>query len=143
MASSLLRAEEGLPRGVQGAADPRFSNVIRIFAGLSPGRRFGGGALAVYIDGKPVVDVWTGWSDRDGTTPWTANTGAMVFSATKGVAATVVHRLVDRGLLDYDTPSPTTGPSSVPTANRTSRFATCFGTGRACRTCGGSPKRTC
>jgi CubicO group peptidase (beta-lactamase class C family) len=27
----------------------------------------------------------------------------MVFSATKGVAATVVHRLVDRGLLDYDT----------------------------------------
>ena len=28
----------------------------------------------------------------------------MVFSATKGVAATVVHRLVDRGLLDYDTP---------------------------------------
>lgn len=101
---SLLRAEEGLPRGVQGAADPRFANVIRIFAGLFPGRRFGGGALAVYIDGKPVVDVWMGWSDRDGTVGWTANTAAMVFSATKGVAATVVHRLVDRGLLDYDTP---------------------------------------
>jgi CubicO group peptidase (beta-lactamase class C family) len=89
---------------VQGAADPRFGNVVRIFAGLFPGRRFGGGSLVVYIDGKPVVDVWTGWSDRDGTTPWTANTGAMVFSATKGVAATVVHRLVDRGLLNYDTP---------------------------------------
>ena len=102
--SSLLRAEEGLPRGVQGAADPRFANVIRIFAGLFPGRRFGGGSLVVYIDGKPVVDVWTGWSDRDGNAPWTANTGAMVFSATKGLAATVVHRLVDRGLLDYDTP---------------------------------------
>ena len=28
----------------------------------------------------------------------------MVFSATKGIAATVVHRLVDRGLLDYDAP---------------------------------------
>ena len=102
--SSLLRAEEGLTRGVQGAADPRFANVIRIFAGLFPGRRFGGGALVVYIDGKPVVDVWTGWSDRDGKVPWAANTGAMVFSATKGMAATVVHRLVDRGLLDYDTP---------------------------------------
>ncbi|RDH77500.1 class A beta-lactamase-related serine hydrolase [Mycolicibacterium moriokaense] len=102
--SSLLRAEEGLPRGVQGAADPRFANVARIFAGLFPGRRFGGGSLVVYIDGKPVVDVWTGWSDRAGETPWAANTGAMVFSATKGVAATVVHRLVDRGLLDYDTP---------------------------------------
>ena len=102
--SSLLRAEEGLPRGVQGAGDPRFANVIRIFAGLFPGRRFGGGALSVYIDGKPVVDVWTGWSDRSGELPWAANTGAMVFSATKGMAATVVHRLVDRGLLSYDTP---------------------------------------
>lgn len=101
---SLLRPKEGLPRGVQGAADPRFGNVIRIFASLFPGRRFGGGALVVYIDGKPVVDVWTGWSDRAGEVLWTANTGAMVFSATKGVAATVVHRLVDRGLLDYDTP---------------------------------------
>ena len=104
MTASLLRPENGLPRGVQGAADPRFANVLRIFAGLFPGRRFGGGALAVYIDGKPVVDVWTGWSDRAGTAAWAANTGAMVFSATKGVAATVVHRLVDRGLLDYDTP---------------------------------------
>ena len=64
----------------------------------------GGGALAVYIDGKPVVDVWTGWSDRAGEQPWTADTGAMVFSATKGMAATVIHRLVDRGLLAYDEP---------------------------------------
>jgi CubicO group peptidase (beta-lactamase class C family) len=100
----LLRAEEGLPRGVQGSADPRFANVVRVFNGLFPGRRFGGGALVVYIDGRPVVDVWTGWADRDGERPWTADTGAMVFSATKGVSATVIHRLVDRGLLSYDEP---------------------------------------
>ena len=100
----LLRAEEGLPRGVQGSADPRFANVVRVFNGLFPGRRFGGGALAVYIDGRPVVDVWTGWADRVGEQPWTADTGAMVFSATKGVSATVIHRLVDRGLLSYDDP---------------------------------------
>src|SRR5690606_5927457 len=67
-------------------------------------RRFGGGALCVYLHGEPVVDVWTGYADRRGTEYWTADTGAMVFSATKGMAATVVHRLVDRGLLDYDTP---------------------------------------
>jgi CubicO group peptidase (beta-lactamase class C family) len=101
---ALLKPDDGLPRGVQGAADPRFANVIRIFAGLFPGRRFGGGTLCVYIDGKPVVDVWTGWSDRAGETPWTADTGAMVFSATKGVASTVIHRLVDRDLLCYDAP---------------------------------------
>ena len=108
--ASLLRAEEGLPRGVQGAADSRFSNVVRVFAGLFPGRRFGGGALSVYIDGRPVVDVWTGWSDRAGEEPWTVDTGAMVFSATKGIAATVVHRLVDRGLLSYDEPVATYWP---------------------------------
>ncbi|MGH3967937.1 MAG: serine hydrolase domain-containing protein, partial [Mycobacterium sp.] len=66
--------------------------------------RFGGGALSVYIDGRPVVDVWTGWSDRAGEVRWTADTAAMVFSATKGIAATVIHRLVDRGLMPYDAP---------------------------------------
>ncbi len=100
----LLEADNGLPRGVHGAADPHFANVIRIFAGLFPGRRFGGGTLSVYIEGKPVVDVWMGWSDRAGEVPWTADTGAMVFSATKGVASTVIHRLVDRDLLSYDSP---------------------------------------
>jgi len=108
--ASLLRAEDGLPRDVQGAADSRFSNVVRVFAGLFPGRRFGGGALSVYIDGRPVVDVWTGWSDRAGEEPWSVDTGAMVFSATKGVAATVIHRLVDRGLLSYDEPVATYWP---------------------------------
>jgi CubicO group peptidase (beta-lactamase class C family) len=92
----------GLPSGVQGAADPHFACALRTFAALFPGRRLGGGALSVYLDGHPVVDVWTGWSDRHGEVPWTADTGAMVFSATKGMASTVIHRLVDRGLLDYD-----------------------------------------
>jgi CubicO group peptidase (beta-lactamase class C family) len=71
---------------------------------MFPGRRFGGGALAVYLDGQPVVDVWTGWSDRAGQVPWTADRAPMVFSATKGMAATVIHRLVDRGLIDYEAP---------------------------------------
>lgn len=101
---SLLTTDNGLPSGVQGACDSRFTGVIRAFAGLYPGRKFGGGALSVYIDGRQVVDVWTGWSDRQGKVPWTADTGAMVFSATKGLAATVIHRLVDRGLLSYDAP---------------------------------------
>ncbi|MGE2691787.1 serine hydrolase domain-containing protein [Mycolicibacterium pulveris] len=108
---SLLRPKEGLPRGVLGAGDARFATVVRIFAGMFPGRRFGGGALAVFIDGRPVVDVWTGWADRRGEQLWTADTGAMVFSATKGVAATVIHRLTDRGLLAYDEPVATYWPT--------------------------------
>jgi CubicO group peptidase (beta-lactamase class C family) len=71
---------------------------------MFPARRFGGGALAVYVDGLPVVDVWTGWADRGGRVPWSADTAPMVFSATKGMASTVIHRLADRGLIDYEAP---------------------------------------
>ena len=71
---------------------------------MFPGRRFGGGALAVYVDGLPVVDVWKGWADRGGHLPWSADTAGMVFSASKGMAATVIHRLADRGLIDYEAP---------------------------------------
>jgi CubicO group peptidase (beta-lactamase class C family) len=93
-----------LPNGVRGAADPNFACAVRAFSQLFPGPRYGGGALSMYLDGKPVVDVWTGWSDRRGEMRWTADTGAMVFSATKGMASTVIHRLADRGLIDYDAP---------------------------------------
>ena len=50
------------------------------------------------------MDVWTGWSDRGGRVPWSADTAPMVFSATKGFASMVIHRLADRGLVDYDAP---------------------------------------
>ena len=93
-----------LPHGIQGAADSSFACTVRAFSQLFPGRRFGGGALAVYLRGEPIVDVWTGYADRRGTEYWTADTGAMVWSVTKGLASTVIHRLVDRGLIDYDTP---------------------------------------
>lgn len=99
-----LHGADVLPSGVHGAADPHFACLIKAFAALFPSRRLGGGAMCVYLDGRPVVDVWTGWSDRHGKVAWQADTGTMVFSATKGMTATVIHRLVDRGLLDYDTP---------------------------------------
>jgi CubicO group peptidase (beta-lactamase class C family) len=93
-----------LPGGVRGAADRNFACAVRSFASLFPTRRLGGGALWVCLDGRPVVDVWTGWADRRGTVAWSADTGATVFSATKGLASTVIHRLVDRGLIAYDAP---------------------------------------
>jgi CubicO group peptidase (beta-lactamase class C family) len=96
--------DAALARDVRGAADPNFACAVRAFSQLFPGRRFGGGALAIYLDGQPVVDVWTGWADRRGTRRWEADTAPMIFSATKGMASTVIHRLADRGLIDYDAP---------------------------------------
>jgi CubicO group peptidase (beta-lactamase class C family) len=63
----------------------------------------GGAAVCVYHRGRCVVDLWGGIRDRDGR-PWLADTMAPSFSTTKGIAATLVHILVDRGLLDYDEP---------------------------------------
>jgi len=104
MLPRVYRPGSGLPGGVRGTADPNFACAVRSFAALFPTGRLGGGALSVYLDGKPVVDVWTGWADRRGSVAWSADTGAMVFSATKGLASTVIHRLADRGLLAYDVP---------------------------------------
>ncbi|MCE5288717.1 MAG: beta-lactamase family protein [Nocardiaceae bacterium] len=92
-----------LPMGVHGHADARFATPVRQFGRLFAGHR-GGGALAIYEHGTPVVDIWSGVADHRGRTQWDSNTAAVPFSATKGVAATVLHRLADRGLLDYDAP---------------------------------------
>lgn len=66
-----------------------------------------GAAVAVYRDGRKVVDLWGGTKDADGSgprPPWTADTAQIVRSATKGVAAAVPLLLHQRGLLDLDAP---------------------------------------
>jgi CubicO group peptidase (beta-lactamase class C family) len=64
-------------------------------------RHAGGGAVCVYHQGRPVVDLWGGVRDADGRR-WSHDTMAPSFSTTKGVASTLLHVLRDRGLLDYD-----------------------------------------
>ena len=96
---------------INGTADRRFKPLIQRFAGMFRRPSHGGGALAVYLNGQPVVDVWTGYADSKGERLWERGTAAMSFSTTKGVASTVVHRLVDRGLLDYDEPLSTYWPA--------------------------------
>src|SRR3954467_7449554 len=89
--------------GVSGHTAPGFEPVRQAFWRLV-GRRSGGGALTVRLRGETVVDLMAGYADRAHTRPWTPETLAISFSTTKGVASTVIHRLADRGLLDYDEP---------------------------------------
>jgi CubicO group peptidase (beta-lactamase class C family) len=80
-----------------------FEPVARAFFRLVSGRS-GGGALVVRRRGETVVNLTVGWADRARTRHWTPETVALSFSTTKGVASTIVHRLAERGLLDYDDP---------------------------------------
>ncbi|MFD1662289.1 serine hydrolase domain-containing protein [Streptomyces caeni] len=63
-----------------------------------------GAAVAVYRDGRKVVDLWGGTRDVDGAQPWEHGTAQIVRSATKGVAAAVLLMLAERGELDLDAP---------------------------------------
>jgi len=60
----------------------------------------GGAAVCVYHRGRRVVDAWCGEARRG--VPWEHDTMCMAWSTTKGVVSTALHRLVDRGLFDYD-----------------------------------------
>jgi CubicO group peptidase (beta-lactamase class C family) len=89
---------------VEGHAGEAFGPVVDAFVADFRERGEVGGALAVYVRGEPVVDLWGGLADpRDGR-PWTASTPAIVFSCTKGVLAICCYLLVQEGRLDLDAP---------------------------------------
>lgn len=87
---------------IDGYVHPAFARLSQRFGRDVGGDGPGGGALCVRRGDETLVDVWAGTADRDGTRPWTPDTSVMCFSMTKGFAATVLHRLVDRGLVDVD-----------------------------------------
>ncbi|MBO0864430.1 MAG: beta-lactamase family protein [Mycobacterium sp.] len=63
-----------------------------------------GAAVAVWVEGDLVVNLWGGWADAARTKPWREDTLAAVYSGTKGLTSTCVHLLVDRGEIDLDAP---------------------------------------
>ncbi|MFR9753700.1 serine hydrolase domain-containing protein [Nocardia sp. 004] len=82
--------------------DPRFIRLADQFFGMFAQPARGGGALAVYLDGRPVVDIWAGWADKERR--WDSDTVTLTFSTGKGVASTVLHRIAEKGLISYDVP---------------------------------------
>lgn len=63
-----------------------------------------GAAVAVWVRGDLVVNLWGGWADALRRRPWRENTLVSVFSGTKGLASTCVHLLADRGEIDLYAP---------------------------------------
>ena len=88
----------------RGTVAPRFAAVRDAFVENFAQHGDVGAACCVYLDGRPVVDLWGGVADHTTNRAWDADTPVIVFSATKGVTATAVHLLIERGVLDADAP---------------------------------------
>lgn len=89
---------------MSGTTDARFQGVADAFEQNLAQRGELGGAVAVYHDGRPVVDLWGGTADKESGRRWEEDSLVVVFSASKGPVATAIAMLVDRGALSYDAP---------------------------------------
>jgi CubicO group peptidase (beta-lactamase class C family) len=87
---------------IGGSVAPGFEAVRREFERNFDERRELGAAVAAYVRGEKVVDLWGGVRDaRDGS-PWEEDTLVVVYSTSKGLAAMALALAHSRGLLDYD-----------------------------------------
>lgn len=88
-------AESQLSNSAQGI-------VQSIIDELTASGRETGLQVAAYLDGELVVDAWSGLADVEGERAMEGDTLVPSWSTGKGVAATLVAVLVDKGVLDYD-----------------------------------------
>jgi CubicO group peptidase (beta-lactamase class C family) len=89
---------------ISGSVDPGFEPLAEAFRASFTTDRMGA-ALCIYLQGRPVVDLWGGLADARSGKPWTADTTSVIFSCTKGLMSILVARLVQDGRLDYDAPA--------------------------------------
>ena len=90
------------PDLIGGDVDEGYGKVADAFRrNLSSGREVGA-AIAVYRDGRKVVDLWGGYRNEVTRAPWEKDTLVNVFSTTKGIASLAVAVAASRGYLSYD-----------------------------------------
>lgn len=89
---------------VDGTVAAGFEGVRDAFAANFTERGDVGAALAVYVDGQVVVDLWGGVADPATGRAWERDTPGLVYSVTKGAAAVALNLLAERGELDLDAP---------------------------------------
>lgn len=89
---------------------PGFEGVRKAFAANLDRDDEIGAAVAVYLHGEPVVDLWGGIADPVDGRAWQRDTLQVVYSTTKAVTATCALLLAQRGELDLDAPVATYWP---------------------------------
>jgi CubicO group peptidase (beta-lactamase class C family) len=89
---------------IHGLCASRFEKVRDAFEHNFALRSEVGAAVAAWVDGELIVNLWAGSADAAGTRPWQVDTLATVLSGTKGLTSTCVHLLAERGELDLYAP---------------------------------------
>ena len=89
---------------IQGDCDDRFLAVKDEFRRNFQERSELGAAIAIHLDGEPVVDLWGGVAEPSTGRPWDQDSIVRVFSIAKAMTAICMHVLIDRGLIDLDAP---------------------------------------
>ena len=89
---------------IHGSCASRFERVRDAFERNFALRHEVGAAVAAWVDGELVVNLWAGIADAAGTRAWQVDTLATVLSGTKGLTSTCVHQLAERGELDLNAP---------------------------------------
>lgn len=96
--------------GADGTCDPAFAGVREVFEQHLADGSDRGAAVAVFVDGRPVVDLWGGLADRKSARPWLRDTACVTFSVTKAVTATAALLLAERGAVSLEAPVATWWP---------------------------------
>ena len=101
---TIQRTDTTADVNIHGSCASRFERVRDAFEQNFVQGKEVGAAVAAWVDGELVVNLWAGTADAAGTRPWQVDTLGTVLSGTKGVTSTCVHQLVERGELDLDAP---------------------------------------
>jgi CubicO group peptidase (beta-lactamase class C family) len=89
---------------IYGECAARFQRVREEFERNFSERGELGASVCVIVNGEPVVDLWGGVADPNTGRPWDRDTVNVVMSCSKGLTATCLNMLVDRGQIDLDAP---------------------------------------
>src|SRR3954453_17450975 len=87
---------------IEGTVHPGFQAGGDAFTATFRAHGGAGAAVCVYVDGRPVVDLWGGVADPTDGRSWTQDAIVPFFSAPKGVTAVGANLAIERGLLDPD-----------------------------------------
>jgi CubicO group peptidase (beta-lactamase class C family) len=89
---------------IDGYVAPGFEAVREEFSANFARRGELGAAVAAYVRGEKVVDLWGGYRDASRQDRWAEDTLVLVYSTSKGMAAIAMALAASRGLFDYDAP---------------------------------------